>query len=199
MDSTLPTPTILENPDFAFSEDLLASIEDEDAYAAADLGPTDALSEEHRILEYELFYGPLSPDGTPSPSPAPSRSVSPAPSRSASPTPRSTPASTSTSEPPVRSGNSKTRRNKQKSSKNRAAARLKQCEECRGDPYSVRTSTYLNHVAPAEPTHTRFDLNSVPIASTGFVATADVDAGDICDANELVREHGCQYIPWDGM
>ena len=47
MDSTLPTPTILENPDFAFSEDLLASIEDEDAYAATDLGPTDALSEEH--------------------------------------------------------------------------------------------------------------------------------------------------------
>ncbi len=39
MDSTLPTPTILENPDFAFAEDLLASIEAEDAYAAADLGP----------------------------------------------------------------------------------------------------------------------------------------------------------------
>ncbi len=50
MDSTLPTPTILENPDFAFAEDLLASIEAEDAYAAADLGPTDALPEELRIF-----------------------------------------------------------------------------------------------------------------------------------------------------
>ncbi len=191
MHSTPPAPLILDNPNFAFAEDLLASIENEEAYAAADLGPTDALSEETRILEYELFYGPLSPDGTPCPSPAPSRS--------ASPTPRPTSASTSTSEPPVRKGNSKTRRNKQKSSQNRAAERRKQREEGRGDPYSIRTSSFLNHVAHAVPTRTQFDLNSIPIASTGYVATADVDAGDTCDARELVREHGCRYIPWDGM
>ncbi len=85
----------------------------------------------------------------------------PAPSRSASPTPRPTSASTSTSEPPVRKGNSKTRRNKQKSSQNRAAERRKQREEGRGDPYSIRTSSFLNHVAPRR-THPAPNSTSTP-------------------------------------
>ncbi len=38
MHSTPPAPLILDNPNFAFAEDLLASIENEEAYAAADLG-----------------------------------------------------------------------------------------------------------------------------------------------------------------
>ncbi len=58
----------------------------------------------------------------------------PTSSRSASPTPRPTSTSASTSEPPARKGNSKTRRNKEKSSKNRAMQRRKQREEGRGDP-----------------------------------------------------------------
>lgn len=86
-----------------------------------------------------------------------------------------------------------------KSHANRATKRAKRRDEGRGDPYSIRTSTFLNHIVPAVPTHTHFDLNSIPIAATGFVATADVDGGDICDANELARKHGCRYIPWDGM
>ena len=120
MDPIQPAPAILENPDFAFAVDLLASIEAEETYATADLGPTNALPEEHRILEYELFYGPLSPDGTPSPSPISSRSASPIlrtePSVPSNKKPSTSPG---LSEPPVRKGNSKTRRNKAKSHANR--------------------------------------------------------------------------------
>lgn len=193
MSPTPPTPTVLANPDFAFGAELHACIEAEQTYAAADLGPTDALPEEHRILEYVAFYGPLSPGGTPSPSPSPSRSASPAPraGSASSSTPKPAPA--------IRSGNSKTRRNKQKSHQNRATERQNQRNERRADPYEIRTSTFVNHVIPAVPTCTPFDLKTIPVASTGFVALPDADGGDTCSADELVRYGGCKYIPWDGL
>ncbi|KJA13019.1 hypothetical protein HYPSUDRAFT_117405, partial [Hypholoma sublateritium FD-334 SS-4] len=88
---------------------------------------------------------------------------------------------------------------KLKSKQNRKAARAKQREETRADPYVVRTSTFLNHITPAVPARTRFDLEAIPVASTGFVALPDTDGGDTCGADELVQIHGCTYIPWDGL
>lgn len=200
MTCTPSFPGILENPGFAFDAELLASIKAERSDAAADLGPTDALSEECQILEYDLFYGPLLPDALPLPSPSSSRSASPAPQVASASSQITKPAiSSRPPEAATRSGNSKSRRNKEKSSQNRAATRRKQQEERRGDPYKIRTSSFLNHIVPAVPTHTQFDLNSIPVASTGFVALPDVDGGDTCAAEELVRRHGCRYIPWDGL
>ena len=201
MDPTLSAVSVLKNPHFAFAAELRASLEAEQIYAAVDLGPTDALSEERRIIEYEAFYGPLSPDGTPSPSPSSSRSASPTPRTAPTslPTPKLAPNEQATIDATIRSGNSKTRRNKTKSSRNRTAARQKQREERRSDPYEVRTGTFLNHIATAAPTTTDFDLKTIPVASTGFIALPDIDGGDICSADELVRNRGCRYIPWDGM
>ena len=197
MAPTQPAPIILKNPDFAFSAELRASLEAEQTCAADDLGPTDALSEELRIIAYEAFYGPLSPNGTPSPSPSSSRSASPVPR--ASPATTTIPNAQITHEATMPSGNSKTRSNKLKSRKNRSTARQKQRDEQRTDPYEVRATTFLNHVTSAVPTVTQFDLSTIPVASTGFIALPDVDGGDVCSADELVRKRGCTYIPWDGM
>lgn len=201
MSPTPSAPAVLANPDFAFDAELRASIEAEQTHAAADLGPTDALPEEYRILEYDAFYGPLSPDGTPSPSPSSSRSASPAPRAglASSSTPELAPRPQCPPNTAIRNGNSKTRRNKLKSRQNRKVERCSQREERRADPYVVRTSTFLNHITPAVATRTQFDLETIPVASTGFVALPDIDGGDTCGADELVRTHGCTYIPWDGL
>lgn len=75
----------------------------------------------------------------------------------------------------IRSGSSKTRQNKLKSSQNRTAERCKHREERRADP------PFPN------------------LASTGFVALPDIDGGDTCGGDELVRTYGCTYIPRDGL
>ena len=48
------------------------------------------------------------------------------------------------------------------------------------DPYVVEMPTFFNHLAPAAPSRTKFDLKYILVASAGYTGPPSVDGDNPC-------------------
>ena len=212
-------PLIFADPNYSLDNAIEESVAVEMELGYTDVGPVDTLDRETLELEYKLFYG-SSPLSSLSPSPQSSRSASPTIDLGAQtnvvfnihlprlPVPaHSTPAASDpslenglpTGEQHEPHGNSRTRRNKKKSHANRKRKRRETRAQQDGNALPYPNSK--KHIGRADSVSTAYDTNSIPSASSGFIALPDREDSysKIHELRELLEGERMRLIKWNGM
>lgn len=213
---------IAADPSYSLDDAIKNGVAAEAAYAHLDLGPVDTLDPAILEAEYNLFFG-ASPLSSLSSSPMPSRSASPATRAPDIESQRDTPCGASSlssptfsrtalpvsEEPcpglsppadayhePLRHGKAAKRREKSHANRRRKRQEVHAQQDKNALPYP----NSHKHIARAESVATSYDTNTIPSASSGFVALPDRgDRGSkVHETRELLDGESFKLIQWNG-
>lgn len=171
------------------------SIVDEEAKGHTDVGPTDAVDEEDRELQYYTYFGGSSPLTSTTTSTSSSRSASP----SARPMPPDIvlPLLPSSMDEPgsTLSGNARKRykKTRAKSLRKEKRQKLRDADADLETGYTPPSQVYEKYVNTAEAVKTKYDTKNLPTASTGYIALPD-EGGGVYSLGYLVGKLGFKLV-----